>query len=92
MKKKETTWRYALVRKTRRTPDGNMVHYYDVHEVYLDGDRITSWTENPVDCNGCEEVKETCWTLTTILRDILQHPVMELRKGKLIKRSKSKKP
>lgn len=81
------TWHYCIIRKTTKYK-GKTTHHYDIHEVYLDKKgKIETWTADPVDCNGFEEVKTVQIALSMMLTDALRHPVMEIRKGKLIERS-----
>lgn len=77
------TWRYCIIRKTTKIK-GKTYHYYDIHEVYTDEDGSISWTEEPVTANGFEEIKHMQSALITMLKDSLEHPIMEVRKGKLV--------
>ena len=86
------TWRYCVIRKTRKIKHKHGVkieHTYDIHEVYTDTETgELSWTEEPVDCNHLESIKDLQKCLITMLRDTIEYPVMEIRKGKLIERTK----
>ena len=82
------TWHYQVIRKTRKHK-GKMYHYYDVHEVFTDEDGSVSWTEEPVDCNNLESIKDVQRCLVTMLRDTIEYPVMEIRRGKLVSRNKT---
>ena len=82
-------WHYCVIRKTKRIKE-KIYHYYDIHEVYEDEETgELSWTEEPVDCNGMEDIKSLQVALTMMLRDSLERPVMEIRKGKLVERSRN---
>lgn len=89
------SWHYAIIRKTKRTPrrirhdrKSIIIHYYDIHEVYLDDNgKVRSWTEEPVSVNGSESVRGLQWALNTMLGDALRYPVYEIRKGKLFERA-----
>ena len=82
------TWRYCIIRKTRKYK-GKTPHHYDMHEVYLNGKGdIEGWTKEPVDCNNVEDIKTMQNILVTMLKDLLEYPVMEIRKGKLVSRTK----
>ena len=89
MKEKEgrMNWRYCVVRKHRRVCK-KTIHYYDIHEVFIVKGKIESWTEESVDPNGCETVEGMKWTLAMMLADSFKHPIMEIKKGKLVERSK----
>jgi len=80
------TWRYCIIRKSKRH-GGKIYHTYDIHEVYTDKKTgELSWTEEPVDCNHMESIKDVQRCLITMLRDTIEYPVMEIRKGKLVER------
>jgi hypothetical protein len=60
------------------------VHSYDLHEVYYNAKgEPTSWTKEPIDANGYENIKEMQGALVRMLADVLEFPPLEVSKGKL---------
>lgn len=76
-------WRYAVIRKTKRIKD-KIYHHYDIHEIYGNG----AYTTDPVEANGCEELDGLRWSLAMMLADSFRGPVYEIKKGKLVARTK----
>ena len=81
------TWNFRIIRKTRRVKLGKrykIIHNYDMHEVFYNSKgKPTSWTEEPIDANGYESIKEMQETLCRMLADSLAMPPLEIRHGKL---------
>ena len=70
------TWRYQLTRQTVGEET-----QYAIREVYLDGDRVTGWTANPIRITGDrpEDITEMLMRIRTDMKrggvlDIDAHP------------------
>jgi len=92
MKKDRMSWRYCVIRKTKRVKLGKIsktVHYYDIHEVFFDDNgKIEGWTQDPVDANASETINDLRWALSMMLADSFRTNVYEIKNDKLVLRSK----
>jgi hypothetical protein len=79
------TWNYRLI--LHDTNVDAEAHWIGLHEVYYDGERIKSWTENavPFECYADEGAAGLINSLQMALRDAQKHPMLlesELCQGK----------
>lgn len=90
------SWNYRVVRKQKRNPvkggKPQVLHWYDVHEVYYDKkDRVEGWTQDAI-FGSFESVEELQLALISMLNDSIKCPVMEMRgtgeKKKMVSRKK----
>ena len=64
------TWRYGVMKH----PDGT----FAVHEFYLDKKRRpTSWTQEPVDLGGFEDLQDLKDSLLAMMNDVETYVVMD---------------
>jgi len=70
-----STWNHRVI----RTPSGSEDDpwYYAIHEVHYDGERITSWTQNPVHVGASEGIDGLSWVLDK-MRECLSKPILEV--------------